>query len=110
MRLPPDAIIAQEKMRDYLLQWRPENDKSQFLAQGGYTNQHAHRDWRTISAINCSILKQNLKEPLNTVIRARIVGSLIGPNGRTLRVKSIWMIESATKKTKFITLYAARGE
>ena len=30
-------------MRDYLLQWRPENDKSQFLAQAGYTKQHAHR-------------------------------------------------------------------
>ena len=41
MRLPSDAVIAIEKMADYLLRWRPENDKSQFLAQAGYTEQDA---------------------------------------------------------------------
>ncbi len=36
MKLPSDAIIAIEKMANYLLQWRPENDKSQFLAPAVY--------------------------------------------------------------------------
>jgi len=38
----------------------------------------------------------------------RIVGALVGPNGRTLRVVSVWMIEAATRTTKFLTLYAAK--
>jgi hypothetical protein len=38
----------------------------------------------------------------------RIAGTLTGPNGQTLRVVSIWMIESATNITKFITLYPVK--
>jgi hypothetical protein len=38
----------------------------------------------------------------------RICGTLSGPNGRVLRVVSIWMTESATGTTKFITLYPER--
>jgi hypothetical protein len=30
---------------------------------------------------------------------------LTGPNGRALRVVTIWMTEEATGQTKFITLY-----
>ena len=42
LRLPADSVIAIEKMTDYLLRPRPENDKSQFMALAGYT--HAHGD------------------------------------------------------------------
>lgn len=41
MRLPGNALVAQEKLTEYLLRWRPENDKSAFLAQAGYTLQNA---------------------------------------------------------------------
>lgn len=34
MKLQADAIIAREKITDYLLKWRPDHDKSQFLAYG----------------------------------------------------------------------------
>jgi hypothetical protein len=34
-----------------------------------------------------------------------IRGKLKGPNGRTLRVVSIWMTEAAGGKSKFVTLY-----
>jgi hypothetical protein len=34
-----------------------------------------------------------------------IRGNLTGPNGRALRVLSVWMLEKATDLTKFITLY-----
>jgi hypothetical protein len=33
-----------------------------------------------------------------------IRGTLIGPNGRALRVLSIWMKEEATGTVKFVTL------
>jgi hypothetical protein len=35
----------------------------------------------------------------------RIRGTLKGPNGRLLRVVSIWITEEATGQTKFVTLY-----
>jgi hypothetical protein len=35
----------------------------------------------------------------------RISGTLIGPNGRTLRVVTIWMTDDATGQTRFVTLY-----
>lgn len=104
MTLPPDAIIAAIKITEYLLQWRPENDKSQFLAQAGYTLAEPEQ------------LEKALREqllPLNATFderteygdKYRICGSLTGPNGRTLRVVSIWMVEKVSGKTKFITLY-----
>ncbi len=34
-----------------------------------------------------------------------ISGRLIGPNGKTLAVNTVWMIENASGVTKFITLY-----
>lgn len=34
-----------------------------------------------------------------------IVGVLIGPNGRALRVRSVWILDKATGLTRFVTLY-----
>ena len=36
MKLPADAVIATEKITQYLLVKRPENDKSHYLASAGY--------------------------------------------------------------------------
>jgi hypothetical protein len=36
MKLPLDSTIAREKITNYLLRWRPENDKSRFVGQAGY--------------------------------------------------------------------------
>ena len=37
MKLPADSEIARVKVTHYLLKLRDEDDKSQFLALGGYT-------------------------------------------------------------------------
>jgi hypothetical protein len=42
MKLPGDAVIANDKLVRYLLKWRPENDKSLYLAQAGYTAANTH--------------------------------------------------------------------
>ena len=109
MKLPSDSIIAIEKMTNYLLQWRPENDKSQFLAQAGYTDQHADRLARDIRR-QLLTLAAEFEETTEYGEMYSIVGSLIGPNGRMLRVASIWMTEAATGHTKFITLYPAKED
>ena len=104
MKLPPDTFIAQKKLTHYLLTWRQEDDKSEFLARAGYTLERAGQ------------LEADLRHqlvPLETELldhgeygdKHVIRGRLKGPNGRVLPVVSIWMIESATGKAKFVTLY-----
>lgn len=44
MKLKGDIVIADEKLTDYLLKWRPISDKSQFLASAGYTLEN----WETL--------------------------------------------------------------
>src|SRR5947207_14921458 len=104
MRLPSDAVIAIEKMADYLLRWRPENDQWQFVAQAGYTEQDADQLAADIRR-QLLTLEASFEESTEYGEMYSTVGWLTGPNGRELRVVSIWMMESATDKTKFITLY-----
>ncbi len=43
MKLPVNATIAKEKITDYLLKWRPDNDKSKFLGMAGYNSNNWQR-------------------------------------------------------------------
>ena len=106
MKLPTDAFIAPEKLTHYLLRWRPEDDKSAFLARAGYSVENPDR-------LRQDILMQLL--PLDAEFlelteygpKYLIRGSLRGPNGLELQVTTIWMTEEASQQTKFITLYPA---
>lgn len=40
MRLPTDAIIAINKIKNYLLTQRAEDDKSRYLEQAGYSTEN----------------------------------------------------------------------
>src|SRR5688572_27124372 len=104
MTLPPNAVIAHAKLKKYLLEWRAENDKSRFLAQGGYTAANADE---LLDDIRRQLLplEAEFEEKTEYGDKYRICGTLEGRNGRALAVVSIWMIEDATQTTKFITLY-----
>jgi len=104
MKLPPDAIIATTKLTEYLLRWRPEDDKSEFLAQAGYTALNAERLVTDMREQLLS-LEAELVEETEFGPKYLIRGTLDGPNGRSLRVVSIWMTENATGDTKLVTLY-----
>jgi hypothetical protein len=39
VKIPIDATISKEKITNYLLEWRIEDDKSKFLSQAGYENE-----------------------------------------------------------------------
>ena len=108
MKLTADAIIARAKVAGYLLEWRPENDKSHFLGSAGYTV--AHTD-QLAADIRTQLLpiEALFEETTDYGTKYRISGALIGPNGRQLRVESIWMVEAASGLTKFITLYPTKG-
>ncbi len=104
MKLPADTIIARSKLDQYLLRHRDEDDKSGFLALAGYTAENADRFLNDLRAqllpLDAELFDQTEYGP-----KYRIRGTLTGPNGRSLRVVSIWMKEDATDQTKFVTLF-----
>lgn len=107
MQLPPDAHIAPEKLSNYLLRPREDHDKAGFLAIAGYTRHDAARLETDIRAQ----LLPGKAEPAGITSYGEkyiLCGTLVGPNGRALRVTSIWMLEKATGLTKFITLYPSQ--
>lgn len=108
IKLPSDSEIARAKVTQYLLRLRDEDDKSQFLAQGGYTLAHADtllEDLRGLLGGQAALVQTTEYGD-----KYRVHGTLTGPNGRKLRVMSIWMTEEATGRTKFVTLYPDKDE
>ena len=104
MKLPQDATIDPEKITHYLLRPRDEDDKSAFLGQVGYTQSQAEQ---LLTDLRRQIQPLDA-ECLGTLLygtKYRIRGVLRGPNGRELRIVSIWATIEKTGFTKFITLY-----
>lgn len=103
MKLPSNTIIARRKVTEYLLRNREEDDKSGFLALAGYTLENADHLVKDLRA-QLLPLDAELFDETEYGLKYQIRGTLTGPNGRTLRVLSIWMKEDATGDTKFVTL------
>jgi hypothetical protein len=107
VKLPSDSLIAPEKLTRYLLVERKIGDKSNFLKQGGYTQdnwEQLERDIRQQILPEDAVLIEENDYGQLFEIRA----SLRGPAGTTLKVKSVWMQESESGMTKFITLYPGK--
>ncbi|MFH1480935.1 MAG: DUF6883 domain-containing protein [Pseudomonadota bacterium] len=104
MKLPDDSLISPEKITEYLLKWQPDNDKSKFLARAGYSSDNWQRLFEDIRA---QILPMEAELMRKTAYGDlfRIRGNLLGPNGVSLRVTTVWMEEDASRQTKFITLF-----
>jgi len=88
MKLRDNATIAKAKLTDYLLRWRPENDKSGFLSKAGYTENNANLLEQDIRKQLLS-REAELEETTEYGDMYSIAGPLIGPNGTTLTVISI---------------------
>jgi hypothetical protein len=104
MYLNPNAIISPRKLTQYLLIPLPKDDKSRYLAQGGYTLdnwQQLERDLRE------QILALEAQPTLKTKYgqKYQIIGSLKCPNGVILNIKTIWIVTE--QKTQFVTLFSA---
>ena len=103
MKLPANTVIAPRKFTQYLLRLRQEDDKSQFLALAGYSLANADRLMVDIRE-QILPLEAELFDDTEYGPKYRIRGTLTGPNGRVLRIMTIWMKENATNQTKFVTL------
>ena len=103
MKIPIDAIISQPKLSQYLLIFKPRNDKSRFLAQAGFTVDN----WQALEA---SIRELNLSAE---AVRDRsneygtfynVSGKLRGVNGIDLSVVTVWLLRQQDSRFQFVTL------
>jgi hypothetical protein len=104
MKLPGDTLIEREKLTKYLLVPRKRNDKSKWLAQGGYILDN----WQVLETDLRNLMLSTdatLVEETGYGKMYEIVGNIAGPTGKVLSIRTIRMIERATGKTKFITMY-----
>ena len=103
MKLPANAVIAREKVTEYLLVRQSRNDKSAFLEKGGYSPGNPDALIVGLKALQ----EQGDATPIDNNqfgVYYEVVGILPGPMGIGLRVKTIWMTEHLSGVTKFITL------
>src|SRR6266496_3545627 len=108
MKLPADSEVARVKVTNYLLKLRDEDDKSKFLSLAGYTLAHADKLLEDLHALLNA--EAEFIQTTEYGDKYRIRGTLTGPNGKQLRVVSVWMTEEATGRTKFVTLYPDKDE
>jgi hypothetical protein len=102
MIIPKEAIIAEEKIRDYLLKQLDEGDKSLFLNRAGYTREEwweLHRDLREQILPAEGVLQRKTRFGERYVVTS----SITGPNGRTLAIRTFWE-NNYIQGWKFITL------
>ena len=106
MLLPQNAIIAKEKLTQYLLVSLPKDDKSKFLAQAGYTLdnwQQLDQDLRAQMLTQPADFVETTRYGKKYFIRARLRGS----NEVKLSILTVWMVENGT--TRFVTLVPDKG-
>ena len=99
MRIPADAIIAEEKLTRYLLVPRPSDDKSGYLARGGFTLANPDVLRAAIMAVSrgAAAIPDGASEYGEFW---RVEGLL----GNTLPVVVIWMRRAIDGRFHFVTL------
>ena len=103
MKLPADSVIDPRKITDYLLRPLEESDKSAFLARAGYTEDNPGD---LLSDIRRQLLPLEAEDlgPFTFGRKYGITGTLTGPTGRSLRVRTIWAKVARSGVTRFVTL------
>lgn len=103
MKIPVDAIIPEPKLTRYLLVFKPRNDKSQFLAQAGFTLDNWQALKTAIQQLNQSVeAVADRTDEYGTFYN--VSGELKGVNEINLSVVTIWLERKSDGKFQFITL------
>ena len=104
MKLPETSKISKDKLLKYLLVPRPENDKSKFLKQAGYTL----NNWERLRNDLRKALKLEEAEKIDENEYGEIFElktELQGPASVSLHVVTIWIKLKSTGETRFVTLF-----
>ena len=97
MKIPDDAVIPDGKITNYLLVLKAKDDKSQFLAQAGFTQN------------NPDLLKSAIRELANNVEAIPdiqneygqfflVIGEITGLGDRQLSVTTVWLQREIDQK------------
>jgi hypothetical protein len=108
MIIPKDAIIAEEKVRDYLLVPLDADDKSGYLALAGYTREEY---WELLRDIRNQLLPAEAQFQYRNKFGDFFIvrGVLQGSNGKRLVVHSIWVLD-VDNIVRFVTLRPGKRE
>ncbi|MDX2078879.1 MAG: hypothetical protein SFZ02_20765 [bacterium] len=101
-------IIPPEKVTGYLLKWRAKSDKSQFLAQAGFTLENPES---LLQAIQKLVSENDAIHDLTNEFGEYYIveGDLIGKNGISLGVMTIWIVKPPEQDIyRFVTLKPSR--
>jgi hypothetical protein len=102
MKLPPDVIIPDAKLTQYLLIPRQQDDKSKFLAQGGFTENNPESLKQAI--LELIETKEAIEDSQNQYgIFYRVEGNIKGEI-KNLLIVTIWLQRDIDKQFQFITL------
>jgi hypothetical protein len=103
MKIPSDAIIPVEKLTRYLLVFKPQDDKSKFLAQAGFTLDNPEDLEQAIRTLITT--EPAIPDGTNEYGRFyRVEGQLQGNQARTLAVVTLWIQWHIDQKYRFVTL------
>ncbi|MEG4301576.1 DUF6883 domain-containing protein [Microcoleus sp. D3_18a_C4] len=103
MKIPADAIIPEAKLTRYLLVAKAQDDKSKFLAQGGFSQDNPEALLAAIQFLIASAeAVENGANEFGKFFRAE--GDLPGANGRNLAVVTIWLQWQIDGTFHFLTL------
>jgi len=104
MKLPADSLIAVEKITRYLLVPLARGDKSAFLSRAGYISDNPQQ---LLDDLRSQVLPRDAVAAGENMFGRyfEVRGLLRGPNGLDLSVRTIWMTEHLSGRTKFVTLF-----
>jgi hypothetical protein len=107
VNIPPDADISMEKLTRYLLMPRVRDDKSKFLAQAGFDQTNPDVLLQAIQ--DHAAAHEAISDGDNEYGEFyRVEDGLLGPNGITLPVVTIWIRWHIDGSTHFVTLKPLR--
>ena len=103
MKILDDTQIPEEKITNYLLTLREQDDKSKFLSKAGFTSENP-KDLEF--AIRKHIQEFEAKQDRSNEYGEfyTVQGDLEGTNGTFLAIISIWLKRRVDKIFQFITL------
>ncbi len=109
MRISPSADIPLEKLTRYLLVPRTRDDKSRFLSQAGFNESNPQTLLQAMR--DHAAAHEAIPDGDNEYGEFyRVEGGLLGPNGSTLQVVTIWLRWHIDGSTHFVTLKPLRRQ
>lgn len=102
----PDAVVEPSKVRDYLLS--PSHPIGRFKSVVFFALGYTQEDWTQLrdDLLSHAVSGEALPSELGPYGQTYAVsGTLTGPNGRTGRFKTVWLIQNAAAVPRFVTAY-----